>query len=157
MIEIKKHSGIYTLLAKQELPLSMEEAWAFFSSPKNLVDITPKHMNFVITSENLVKAYAGQIITYRVSPLPGFRSSWVTEITEVQAPNFFIDEQRSGPYVMWHHEHHFEKTENGVMMIDRVSYKLPMGALGRLFGGAFVKKQLRGVFEYRAKKLKETF
>ena len=157
MVDIKKHSGIYTLEVMQQLPIGLPEAWEFFSSPKNLAQITPNHMGFQITSRVPEKMFAGQIITYKVSPFPGIKTNWVTEITHVDDQKFFVDEQRFGPYRMWHHEHHFEPNENGVMMTDRVSYKIPFGLLGGIAQGLFVKRQLKGIFNYRMKALKEMF
>ncbi|SNS44434.1 Ligand-binding SRPBCC domain-containing protein [Ekhidna lutea] len=157
MIEIKKHSGIYTLTVMQQLPIGLSEAWEFFSSPKNLEKITPQQMGFKITSGEPGKMYPGQIISYKVSPLPGIKTSWVTEITQVKHGKFFVDEQRFGPYRMWHHEHHFEENEQGVMMTDKVSYKMPFGFLGHLAQVLLVKKQLKGIFEYRVKVLEEKF
>lgn len=157
MIEIKKHSGIYTLTASQELPISLSQAWEFFSSPENLAKITPKKMGFNITSETSGKMYPGQIISYRIGILPGIKSNWVTEITQVKEGEFFIDEQRFGPYKMWHHEHIFEKSEKGVLMKDKISYKLPMGFLGGIAHSLFVKNQLQGIFKYRIKILNELF
>lgn len=157
MVEIKKHSGIYTLSVMQELPIGLSEAWEFFSSPKNLEKITPKSMGFKITSGKPGKMYAGQIISYKVSPLPGIKTNWVTEITHVEDGKFFVDEQRFGPYSMWHHEHHFEEIPGGVRMTDKVSYKIPFGILGHLAQGIMVKRQLKGIFEYRMKTLEEMF
>lgn len=158
MIEFTKHSGIYTLRAKQELNISMDSAWDFFTDPKNLQKITPPHMGFEITSIVEKRAYAGQIITYKVGILPGIRSNWVTEITAVETQQFFIDEQRFGPYRMWHHEHVFEALPNGhTLMIDKISYKLPMGILGHLAHSLFVKKQLQGIFNYRFQTLDALF
>ncbi len=157
MITFRKHSGIYTLETRTELPLGLVEAWDFFSSPKNLQKITPPHMGFEITSRNEEKAYSGQIISYNVGILPGIRTSWVTEITHVEDKKVFVDEQRFGPYSMWHHEHHFEKTADGVKMLDRVSFKIPFGPLGYLAYDLFIKKQLIGIFEYRTLKLDELF
>jgi ligand-binding SRPBCC domain-containing protein len=157
MINISAHSGIYTLDSHQFLKnISLQEAWDFFSSPKNLAKITPKHMGFHITSSNTDKMHPGQIITYRIGLLPGIKSSWVTEITHVQDMEFFVDEQRFGPYKMWHHEHWFEEKDGGVMMFDRVSYKLPFGVVGRLFNG-LIKKQLVAIFEHRTQVLNELF
>jgi len=157
MIEFKRHSGIYTLTVMQELPIGLPEAWDFFSSPKNLVRITPKHMAFEITSGEHERMFAGQLITYRVAPLPGIKTNWVTEITHVEDNKFFVDEQRFGPYSMWHHEHHFEETEKGIVMTDRVSYKIPFGFLGHIAQVLFVKKQLQDIFNYRRKALEEMF
>ncbi|GAB4244365.1 MAG: SRPBCC family protein [Ekhidna sp.] len=157
MVSFKKHSGIYTLEVEQALPISLEEAWTFFSSSKNLERITPDHMGFRITSGEPGKMYPGQIISYKVAPLPGIKTSWVTEITHVEKGKFFVDEQRFGPYRMWHHEHHFEKRGEGVLMTDKVSYKIPFGFLGHIAQLLFVKKQLKGIFEYRVKVLEEMF
>ena len=157
MVTIRKHSGIYTMTVTQQLPISLTEAWDFFSSPKNLEKITPSHMGFRITSGEPERMYTGQIITYRVAPLPGVKTSWVTEITHVEENKFFIDEQRFGPYRMWHHEHRFEEVDGGVLMTDKVSYKIPFGVLGHIAQVLFVKKQLTGIFEYRVKVLDEKF
>lgn len=157
MISFSKHSGIYTLKVMQQLPIGLSEAWDFFSSPMNLEKITPAHMGFKITSEKPEQMYPGQIVSYKVSPLQGIKTSWVTEITQVRKHKFFVDEQRFGPYRMWHHEHHFEESEGGVLMTDKVSYKIPFGPLGHLAQRLFVKKQLRAIFEYRIRVLEEKF
>ena len=157
MTSVHKHSGIYTLTVHQQLPISLSEAWEFFSSPKNLTKITPKHMGFKITSGEPESMYTGQIITYRVAPLPGIKISWVTEITHVERNKFFVDEQRFGPYSMWHHEHHFTENEKGVYMTDKVSYKIPFGFLGHIAQKLFVKRQLEGIFNHRVKTLGEMF
>ncbi|MEZ5002649.1 MAG: SRPBCC family protein [Chitinophagales bacterium] len=157
MINIKAHSGIYTLSVEQKLPLSIEKAWDFFSSPHNLAAITPKHMGFHITSDTTEKMYPGQIISYKVSPLLGIKMNWVTEITHVEHHQYFVDEQRFGPYLMWHHEHHFQPLAEGILMRDKVSYKLPAGALGRLFHPALVQPQLKAIFEYRYESLDQLF
>lgn len=157
MIKIKKHSGIYTLTAEQALPISLSEAWDFFSSPVNLAKITPQKMGFNITSDSIGKMYPGQIITYQVGVFPGIKTNWVTEITQVKEAEFFIDEQRFGPYAMWHHEHVFEKNGKGVLMKDKIAYKLPMGFLGGMAHSLFVKKQLLGIFNYRTEVLNNFF
>ncbi len=157
MISFKAHSGIYTLEVSQYLGISLAEAWDFFSSPGNLSKITPEHMGFQITSGVPTKMYPGQIITYKVAPFPGFKTNWVTEITHVSEGHFFVDEQRFGPYRMWHHEHRFEETRGGVLMTDRVSYKLPLGILGRLAHVLFVKNQLKQIFTYREMFLNQLF
>lgn len=157
MIEFSKHSGIYTLRVMQQLPIGLPEAWDFFSSPINLEKITPSHMGFKITSGKPERMYPGQIISYRVSPVPGVTTNWVTEITHVQDNKLFVDEQRFGPYRMWHHEHHFEEKDGGVFMVDKVSYKIPFGFLGHIAQALFIKNQLKGIFEYRVKALEEMF
>ena len=135
----------------------MNEAWKFFSSPENLATITPPGMGFVITSGQPEKMFPGQIITYKVSPFPGFVTNWITEITHVLAGSYFVDEQRFGPYRMWHHIHRFEEKQSGVLMTDQVSYKLPFGFIGRIAHGLFVKAQLKRIFEFREQKLDELF
>lgn len=157
-INFSKHSGIYTLTTEQLLHVPIEKAWDFFSSPSNLQKITPSHMGFTITSAVDKKAYAGQIITYKIGLLPGVKSSWVTEITQVKDNQFFIDEQRFGPYSMWHHEHWFESTTDGkTLMKDKISYKIPLGPLGHLAQVIFIKKQLASIFSYRYATLEKLF
>lgn len=157
MISFRQHSGVYTLEVSQFLKIDMNEAWKFFSSPENLATITPPGMGFVITSGQPGKMFPGQIITYKVSPFPGFVTNWVTEITHVLAGSYFVDEQRFGPYQMWHHIHRFEEKQSGVLMTDQVSYKLPFGFIGRIAHGLFVKAQLKRIFEFREQKLNELF
>ena len=130
----------------------MDEAWDFFSSPANLQKITPEKLGFKIVSKHHgEKMYAGQIIEYYVKPLFGIPLYWMTEITHVVDKKYFIDEQRFGPYTMWHHQHHFKETPEGIEMTDIVHYKLPFGILGELAHTLFVKKQLQGIFDYRFK------
>ncbi|MDO6675340.1 SRPBCC family protein [Tenacibaculum sp. 1B UA] len=158
MIHFKKHSGIYTLSTEQILNVPLKQAWKFFSAPGNLQKITPSHMGFQITSEVDKKAYAGQIITYKVGILPGIKSSWVTEITQVKEQQFFIDEQRFGPYSMWHHEHWFEGLSEGkTLMKDKISYKIPFGFLGHIAQSIFIKRQLKGIFKHRYSTLEKLF
>jgi len=158
LIEIKKHSGIYTLTTEQIINVSLKSAWDFFSSPENLQKITPSKMEFIITSKVDAKAYAGQIITYKVGILPGVKQNWVTEITQVKDHEHFIDEQRFGPYKMWHHEHFFEALPNGkTLMKDKISYKVPFGVLGDLAQNIFIKKKLIAIFKYRYNTLEQLF
>ena len=157
MISFKNHSGIHTLNASQELPISIDHAWDFFSSPGNLVKITPEQMGFRITSEVAETMYSGQIITYKVGIFPGISTNWVTEITQVDQPNFFIDEQREGPYAMWHHEHRFLSVPGGVLMSDKVTYKVPLGILGNFMNKIYIQNELRKVFQYREKVLNKLF
>lgn len=156
-MEIKKHSGIYTLFSTQSLPISKEIAWEFLSDPKNLSKITPKEMGFLITSPEVKPMYEGQIISYKVSPIKGIKSNWVTEITKVEKNKYFIDEQRFGPYAMWHHEHILEEIEGGVKMIDKISYKIPFGFIGDLFTSSMIKSQLKKIFAHREQSLEEQF
>ncbi len=148
---------VYQLHASQVLPISQETAWAFLSNPVNLQRITPAHMGFQILSGADRDMYPGQIIQYKVSPFPGITTTWVTEITHVKEGSYFVDEQRFGPYALWHHKHFISPVEGGVLMEDIVDYKLPMGILGQWVHGLLVKRQLRTIFEYRTKKLEELF
>ncbi|HCE69130.1 MAG: hypothetical protein A2X82_09735 [Geobacteraceae bacterium GWC2_55_20] len=147
----------YTLERRQILPVSLEEAWSFFSNPGNLVKITPPDMDFRITSPPCEETYAGQIITYTVRPLMRVEVSWTTEITHVERPNFFVDEQRFGPYRFWHHQHRFSQVAGGVEMHDLVHYLLHHDHLVGLINRLFVAPRLRRIFDYRARKLQELF
>lgn len=157
-LSISSHSNIYTLKSIVDLPISSSEAWEFFSSPENLAKITPPEMNFSITSGKPKKAYSGQIISYRVNVLKFFRLNWVTEIKNVEFERYFVDEQRFGPYKMWHHEHLIESIDNNnCKMIDIVSYKIPFGIIGKLAHKFFIKKQLKTIFNYRINVMKSLF
>lgn len=140
MISYFSHSGVFTLQLQQQLFTSIENAWDFFSNPRNLNVLTPENLKFAITSPSIPSIYVGQIITYRIEILKGIRTNWITEITHVVNGHYFVDEQRFGPYKFWHHEHFFEKNENGVLMTDRVTYKVPFGIIGKLTNSLFVKK-----------------
>ena len=143
---------IYSLTKKQFLPISLDQAWDFFSSPINLKKITPEYMGFEITSDlGDGKMYPGQIITYVVTPVLGIPMSWATEITHVVDKKYFVDEQRFGPYTFWHHQHWFKTVEGGVEMTDIVNYGLPLGFLGRIANSLFVKSKLEEIFGYREK------
>ena len=142
--------AFYQLHKKQKVNASIDEIWNFISSPANLKEITPDHMGFDITSENLPgKMYAGMIISYKVSPLLGIKTNWVTEITQVKEKEYFVDEQRVGPYSIWHHQHHIKSIENGVLMTDIVSYQPPLGFLGAIANSLIIKKKLKEIFDYR--------
>ena len=146
-------SKVYSLKTVQQLPISLSEAWDFFSSPANLQKITPEKMGFqIISKHHGEKMYAGQIIEYKVKPILDLPLYWMTEITQVVDKKYFIDEQRFGPYSLWHHQHHFEENANGVLMTDIVHYKLPFWILGDIANTLFVKQQLRDIFDYRFKK-----
>lgn len=139
------------------LPISLEEAWAFFSVPDNLDAITPEDMGFEILTRNEGRTYAGQIIRYRVRPLLGLPLSWVTEITHCKDLSYFVDEQRFGPYAMWHHQHHFKAVDGGVEMDDILDYKLKGGWLGKLLTGWLVHGKVQGIFDHRTKVLIDKF
>jgi ligand-binding SRPBCC domain-containing protein len=149
---------MHTLKAVQKIPATIEEVWELFSNPANLQVITPQSMKFVVLTKQESKSiFAGQIIDYRVTPLFGIPLFWRTEITTVKNGEFFIDEQRKGPYSVWHHEHHFKEIEGGVEMTDIVQYKNPFGFIGRLANGLIVRKKLRSIFEFRYRKVEEMF
>lgn len=149
---------IYTLKRTQFLPLSLPEAWDFFSSPANLEKITPKHMGFqILYKSGEGKMYPGQLIRYRVNGIPFVPMHWVTEITHVQEPFYFVDEQRFGPYALWHHQHHFKEVEGGVEMTDEVNYAIPFGPLGRLVNWLFVRREVNAIFNHRYKTLEQFF
>lgn len=150
--------GSYTLKRVQRLPVTLDQAWQFFSSPRNLKEITPAYMNFrVLSDSDSEEMFAGQIITYRVSPVLGIPLFWMTEITHVKDKEYFIDEQRFGPYALWHHKHFFREIAGGVEMTDLLDYKLPMGILGNIAHALFVKKQIESIFEYRYNVIAERF
>jgi len=139
------------------LPISKKEAWDFLSDPKNLAVITPPHMGFHILSGADRPMFQGQIIQYIVKPFPLVSTKWVTEITHVQKGSYFVDEQRFGPYSLWHHKHFIKEVPDGVEMEDIIDYKLPFGFLGQIMHPILVKKQLQKIFRFREKKLTEMF
>lgn len=148
----------YQLQWEQIVHGSLEEIWDFISSPKNLQEITPDYMGFEIKTPLVEKMYPGLIIGYFVKPIMGIPLTWLTEITHVEDHQFFVDEQRIGPYKLWHHQHKVEVIGEGVVrMQDIVTYQLPFGILGRLAHVLFVRKQLEGIFRYRRKKMEELF
>jgi ligand-binding SRPBCC domain-containing protein len=141
----------------QFLPISLEEAWDFFSTPKNLNRITPGDVNFKIINEVPEKIYPGTIIIYDISPFLNIHFNWVTEITVVKHQEYFVDEQRKGPYRIWHHEHYFKKVDGGVLMTDKLFYDIGKSVLGWLAGKLFVHKKVKAIFEFRGKQLEELF
>tara|TARA_Y100000741_G_scaffold199771_1_gene151986 strand:- start:435 stop:944 length:510 start_codon:yes stop_codon:yes gene_type:complete len=148
---------IYQKKSLQKLPLSIKETWDFFSDPKNLKTITPDYMGFEIIDGDDKKIFPGQIIQYKVTPLFGIPIKWVTEITSVLNEKYFVDEQRFGPYSLWHHKHFIKEIEGGVEMEDVVDYKLPFGLLGQIVHPIIVKPKLDEIFNYRYNKLIELF
>lgn len=148
---------IYTLHKKKRLPISVQQAWDFLSNPKNLKTITPDYMGFNILSGADRPMFAGQIIQYIVTPVLGIKTKWVTEISHVVDKKYFVDEQRFGPYALWHHKHFIKEVDGGVEMEDIIDYKLPFGILGQLVHPFLVKPKLEEIFNYRAKKLEELF
>lgn len=148
---------IYTLNRKQTLPITLEQAWPFFSHPSNLEQITPAFLNFHITSDVPEEIYNGLIITYRIAAVAGIPMTWVTEIKQVEPLRQFVDEQRIGPYRFWHHLHRFREVEGGIEMEDTVHYVMPWGWLGRLAHAVFVRERLQEIFDFRREHLAGIF
>ncbi len=148
----------YSLKAVQLIPASIDTAWSFFSSAANLPLITPPYMRFKIISQHHGDTlYAGQIIEYNCSPVLGIPLYWMTEITHVSPLRYFVDEQRFGPYALWHHQHHFKTVAGGTEMTDIVHYKMPLGILGRAAHALLLKKQLQEIFAYRKTQTAQIF
>ena len=145
------------LFYSQKLPISLDDAWDFLSSPNNLKLITPESMNFKIIDWDKKKAYPGQIIQYTVSPVFGMKIKWVTEITQVKRNSYFIDEQRFGPYSFWHHKHFIKEIDNGILMDDIIHYKIPFGFIGIILNKVYIKNKLSKIFKYRESKLNKIF
>jgi ligand-binding SRPBCC domain-containing protein len=137
------------LVQEQFLPISIEKAWDFFATPKNLNEVTPKDMVFKIMGDIPEKMYQGMFIRYKITPMLNIQLDWCTEITHIQEGQFFVDEQRKGPYNIWHHEHHFKSVEGGVLMTDILHYDVGMGILGWIAGKLFVDNKVKQIFEYR--------
>jgi ligand-binding SRPBCC domain-containing protein len=156
-MRIEKFGNIYQLSAKQMLPISLEEAWSFLSDPRNLKQITPDYMGFDIISGAEDEMYPGQLIQYIVKPMLGIKTRWVTEITHVIDQKYFVDEQRFGPYDLWHHKHFLKEVEGGVEMNDTVHYKLPFSLIANVFHDFLVKPRLTEIFTYREAKLNSLF
>lgn len=149
---------MHQLQFSQKLPISLKEAWEFFSSPQNLAKITPRDLDFEITHHHeQKKMYQGQIIAYTIRPVLGIKMRWVTEILAVKELEYFIDEQRFGPYKFWHHEHWFKEIPNGVLMEDLLYYELPMGILGRAVNAIKVRRDVEQIFSHRELILQEMF
>ena len=160
---------VFRLEARQTLATDLDSAWAFFSDPHNLAEITPPDMHFRltsrltsrVTSQPAAEAYPGMMISYRLSPLLGIEVGWVTEITQVAAPFYFADEQRVGPYALWHHQHHFRAVDagaiGGVEAIDVVHWSLPLDLLSWPVAIYVVRPRLREIFRYRAERLAGRF
>jgi ligand-binding SRPBCC domain-containing protein len=156
-MQFTKSSGTYRLYNEQFIPVSLSTAWEFFSSPMNLQSITPKELDFKVTSIDGQKAYAGQIITYSIQLNKALKMNWVTEITHLKEEEYFVDEQRFGPYKMWHHVHKFKSVNGGVLMTDIVHFKLPVRPLASIGYKLFVKSKLKQIFTFRTAQLEILF
>lgn len=148
---------MYQLKRTQFVRTDIKTCWDFFSRPENLKKITPSYMGFDIKIELPERMYEGLMIEYTVRPLLGIPMSWITEIKTVKENEFFVDEQRKGPYKIWHHEHHFKEVEGGVEMTDIVSYEIPLGFLGRIAHPLVVKGKLEEIFKYRFEQVELLF
>ena len=142
---------------EQLIPAPIEKIWEYFCAPKNLNEMTPPDMNFEIVAGGDEKMYAGQVIEYRVEFIRGLRSLWLTEIAHVCEYEYFVDEQRVGPYRYWYHEHRFMKADRGVKMIDHVTYAPPFGALGDVVTALWIRRRLDYIFDFRQRKIVELF
>lgn len=148
---------MYQLREEVLIQDTMENVWKFFATPFNLQRITPPDMGFVIKTPVPDEMYEGLIIAYTVRPIFGIPTEWVTEITHIRRHEFFVDEQRIGPYAMWHHEHHFKQTEQGILVTDIVSYQLPLAPFGNFLHSILIKPRLQKIFSYRTRVIKEIF
>jgi ligand-binding SRPBCC domain-containing protein len=150
---------LHVIKTRQFIKSDIDTVWDFISSPSNLAIITPESMRFDIIGDkdDTLKMYEGQIIEYFVSPFSGIRMHWVTEITHVKDKEYFVDEQRFGPYSFWHHKHFLKETDGGVEMTDIVHYKAPFGKVGKIANSLFIEKKLKIIFDYRYEKIDEIF
>ena len=150
--------AFYQFVTTQKIPVELKEVWDFISSPENLKEITPPEMGFTVTSQtHSQKMYSGMIITYKVTPMLGIKVNWMTEITQVKDFEYFIDEQRVGPYALWHHQHKIEPIDGGVLMTDIVTYQPPFGILGAIANSLFIQNKLAQIFNYRTFALEQKF
>ncbi len=140
---------VHHLSRSQFIPVSLEEAWPFFSTPRNLEAITPGFLHFRILSEVPDEIYSGLIISYKIAALLSIPMTWVTEIKHVVPLRQFVDEQRLGPFRFWFHEHRFTPVEGGIVMDDLVTYAMPMGVLGEIAHRLLIKRRLETIFDYR--------
>jgi ligand-binding SRPBCC domain-containing protein len=148
---------IHYLHREQVIPAALEIVWEYFCDPKNLNTITPPDMNFEIRAGGDVAMYEGQIIEYRVEFVPGLRSLWLTEIAHVLPGEYFVDEQRVGPYRFWYHEHRFERLPDGVKMTDHITYIVPFGVVGDLMNKLWIRGRLERIFDFRRDRISELF
>jgi ligand-binding SRPBCC domain-containing protein len=148
---------IYTLHREQVISAPAERVWAYFATPRNLNEMTPPDMAFEFVHGGNEPMYPGQVIAYKVAILPGVRVRWLTQITHLEPGQRFIDEQRTGPYRLWIHEHNFEPLPNGVRMTDHVTYALPFSLLGDLTHALYIRRRLAQIFDYRRDKVDALF
>jgi len=150
--------AIFQFYTEQKIPASINDVWDFISSPKNLQRITPDYMGFEISTKHLSEEmYAGMMISYKVKPMLNIKMNWLTEITHIEENIFFVDEQRHGPYKIWHHEHRITPIDGGTLMNDLVTYQPPFGFIGNIANTLIIKPKINQIFEYREQALIEIF
>ena len=146
---------VQILRREQRLPRPPEQAFALFAAARNLEALTPPLLRFRVVTPEPIAMGKGTLIRYRLR-IRGVPVSWLTEITDWQPPHRFVDEQRSGPYALWHHTHSFETDgAGGTVMRDEVRYEIGFGALGDLALRAFVRRDLEAIFDFRARRVVE--
>jgi ligand-binding SRPBCC domain-containing protein len=148
---------VHSLSQEQALPISRDEAWEFFSSPRNLEEMTPPGMGFKIVSLPSETLYEGEIVQYSVKALPGIWIPWVSEIKAVVEGECFVDDQISGPFRFWHHRHSFVSVEGGTVVRDLIHYAVGFGPFGEIARHLVVKRQLDGMFQHRRSTLEKKF
>jgi ligand-binding SRPBCC domain-containing protein len=148
---------VHYLHRTQIIPAPLEKVWDYFSDPRNLDLMTPPDMRFRILTDPLPRMYQGQIIEYRVEFIKGLPSLWVTEIAHVRELEYFVDEQRLGPYRFWYHEHSFQPVDGGILMTDKVTYSIGFGPLGDFLNAVWISRRLKGIFDFREQKMNEIF
>jgi len=148
---------IHRIQQSQFLPLTLDEAWLFFATPKNLEAMTPPFLNFRILSDVPDVVHSGLMIEYRIRAVFGIPMRWLTEIKHVEKRTRFVDEQRIGPFPFWYHEHRFEAVEGGIVMEDEVHYVMPWSILGGFIHWVFIRRRLLEIFRFRKCYLTERF
>jgi ligand-binding SRPBCC domain-containing protein len=148
---------MYQLKRTQLIRTDLQTCWKYFSAPANLHVITPDYIDFRVHTAVPERMYEGLIIRYTIRPILGIPLNWISEIRNVKEGVYFVDEQRHGPYKMWHHEHHFKEVEGGVEMTDIISYLMPFGIIGKFVHWLFIRRQLENIFAYRVEKADELF
>lgn len=150
--------AIFQISRRTDIAASLDQVWDFFARPENLDRLTPPDLSFRIVSADTGRMYSGQIIEYRIRIFPLLRVRWLTEIKHVAEGQYFVDEQRIGPYKFWYHEHRFESLPNGrVRMQDLVNYDVGLGWIGVLVNTLVLKRRLNYIFDYRQRVIAQVF
>lgn len=147
--------ALHRIEHRQVVPVDLDTAWRFFSDPRNLARMTPPEMALIPTGPVPDHMHAGMIIPYRIRPFPRLSFEWVTEITHVVERQFFVDEQRSGPYAFWHHQHHFREATGGTEVRDVIHYRLPFAPLSDVLLGHLVRRRVNAIFAFRRRALEQ--